>query len=222
MLKQLQGELRLVAVSDAAFKSITDEASGLALRRAVILLNCRNESNPTSADHNCNLLEYVCKRQRQVVRSTFSGEWNGLIDSIELLHVLRMCLHQVWQGTETTATGLAALFESGGLKPECEAVIEARSVFDCLAASDVGELVEGSLKLHVLSIRERLVSGTLHRLWWSDTRDMLADGLTKGSVPRDQLLACSNRGQYKVVHECAQTGFVGGRKRTSGSTKVRN
>jgi len=185
----------------------------------VILFKCWNESNPTSEDHRCNLLEYVCKRQRRVVRSTFSGEFNGLIISIELLQVLQMCLHQVWQGTETTATGLAALFESDGLEPECEAVVDARSVFDCLAASDVGELVEGSLKLHVLSIRERLLSGTLHRLWWSDTRDMLADGLTKGSVPRAHLLACGHRGQYKVVHERAQTGFVGGRKRTSGSTK---
>ena len=63
MFKKLQGELQIVAVPDAAFKSIPDESSGLALRGAVILLNCCNESNPTSEDHSCYLLEYVCKRQ---------------------------------------------------------------------------------------------------------------------------------------------------------------
>ena len=222
MFKRIKGPLRLVVVSDAAFKSIPDESSGLALRGAVIILCSSSETSPASPDSTCCMIEYLCKRQRRVVRSTFSGELNALIDAIELLLVLQICFHQVWSGTTATATDLAKLLDEGGLQPPCEAVIDARSVFDCLAATDVGDLVEGSLKLHVLSIRERLATQALRCLWWSDTRDMLADGLTKGSVPRDQLLACSNRGEYKVVHECAGTRCINGQKRTTGASVVRN
>ena len=138
--------------------------------------------------------------------------------------MVQMCLHQIWTKTGSTSKPIemAQLLDSGSLEPPVEAVIDARSVFDCLAASDMGDLVEGSLKLHVLALRERLLSGTISALWWTDTRDMLADGLTKGAVPRDQLLLASNQGTYKTVHCCAATRCVDGRKVTSGPSIVRN
>ena len=117
---------------------------------------------------------------------------------------------------------MAQQLEQGTLTPPCDAVVDARSVFDCLAATDMGELVEGSLKLHVLSLRERLQTTALRRLYLSDTRDMLVDGMTKGCVPRDQLVACGNRGEYHTVHPGACTTCIQGRKRTTGSTVVRN
>ena len=155
LFRKVKGPLRLVAISDAAFKAVPDEASGLALRGAIVLLCSDSDTSPASPDKSCILLEAVCKRQRRVVRSTFSGELNGLIDTVELVMVIQMCLYQVWYGTEETATQLALKLDHGMLTPPCEAVIDARSVFDCLAATDAGELVEGSLKLHVLSLRER-------------------------------------------------------------------
>ena len=108
----------------------------------------------------------------------FSGELNGLIDSVELLLVIQMCLHQVWMpgGSSEKAIDIARQLELGTRTPKAEAVVDARSVFDCLAATDAGELVEGSLKLHVLALRERSLAGTRSALWWTDTRDMLADG----------------------------------------------
>ena len=117
---------------------------------------------------------------------------------------------------------MARQLELGTLVPKAEAVVDARSVFDCLAATDVGELVEGSLKLHVLALRERLLSGTLSALWWTDTRDMLADGLTKGSVLRDQLLLACNQGVYKTTHQAAVTRCIEGKKVTAGPSIVRN
>ena len=102
------------------------------------------------------------------------------MDTTELLLVIQMCLHQVWTGSEADATTMASLMDTGQLTPPVEAATDARSVFDSLAATDVGTLQEGSLVLHLLSLRDRLCVGTLSKAWWSDTRDMLADGLTKG------------------------------------------
>ena len=130
-----------------------------------------------------------------------------------------MCLHQVWNpgGSTEKAIDMARQLELGTLTPKAEAVVDARSVFDCLAATDAGELVERSLKLHVLALRKRLLAGTLSALWWTDTRDMLADGLTKGSVPRDQLLLACNQG-----HQAAVTRCIEGKKVTAGPSIVRN
>ena len=72
---------------------------------------------------------------------------------------------------------MAQQLEDGQLHPPVDAVVDARSVFDIIAASDAGELQEGSLNLHVLSVRDRLPRGCLKHFWWTDTRDMLADGL---------------------------------------------
>lgn len=46
---------------------------------------------------------------------------------------------------------------------------------------------EKSLLAHVQYLRELLDNGVLEALWWLDTRDMLADGLTKGAVDRTAL-----------------------------------
>merc|ERR1711966_620289 len=50
---------------------------------------------------------------------------------------------------------------------------------------------EHSLYPHILWLRELLSSKLLSSLMWEDTRDMIADGLTKGSVNRDALRAAA-------------------------------
>ena len=215
---KLKGPWRLVAVSDAAFRAQPEDSSGLALRGCVILLVSDSDTSPASADAKCHMLEFVCRRLRRVIRSTYSGELNALVDTIELLLVIQMSLYQIYGNPGVTATEMAGLMENGELMPPVEAVTDARSVFDSIAAQDVGELQEGSLKLHLLSVRDRLASGTLKRLWWSDTRDMLADGLTKGTVSRNQLVECGEKGLYRVVHQPAMTTTVNGRKVTTGNS----
>ena len=79
----------------------------------------------------------------------------------------------------------------------------AGSLFDAVRASDVGDPAESSLKLHVIALRDKLERGILRRFWWADTRDMLADGLTKGGVCRDALVTASEQGICRVSQETA-------------------
>ena len=41
----------------------------------------------------------------------------------------------------------------------------------------------------------------IRRLWWIDTRDMLADGLNKGAVSRKALFTALMKGVWHVAHE---------------------
>ena len=92
----------------------------------------------------------------------------------------------------------ATLQEEGKLQPPIKGVVDAKAVFDSIKASDVCEPAESSLKLHLLAIRDTLVAGILQQLFWADTRDMLADGLTKGSVNRAALQLAQEDGRFKL------------------------
>ena len=102
-----------------------------------------------------------------------------------------------------------ARLEAGKLDPPIQLVGDARSVFDALKASDVCDPAEASLKLHLISVRARLESGLVRTLWWCDTRDMLADALTKGGIDRKLLMKAMDKGLLFITHEtlsCVRTG----------------
>ena len=61
------------------------------------------------------------------------------------------------------------------------------SVYSAITASRVKLPTEKSLLAHLQYVRKLLDKGIIQALVWVDTRDMYADGLTKGSVRRDRL-----------------------------------
>jgi len=183
--EHIDGPLRLVVFSDSAFKALDDEASGLALRSMVVLLTA--DTGALTVQGRAHMLDFVVRRLKRVVRSTFAAELNALIDAIEAAFLVQLVLHQVQCGTGETPEQLLHRLEHGRLFPGCDLFLDAKSVFDAVVAKDLSAPMESSLLIHIISIRDRLQSGTLKQIGWSDTRDMLADGLNKGSVPREPL-----------------------------------
>ena len=122
-----------------------------------------------SANKKGNLFDFTVRRQRRVVRSTFSAELNGLVDTIESMLLLQATLHQIYCGTDQTPQQLIDLLENGGLYPPVDLCVDARAVFDAIAASDVCDPQECSLKLHLISVRDRMAAGIIRFLFWLDT-----------------------------------------------------
>ena len=54
---------------------------------------------------------------------------------------------------------------------------------------------------HLAYLRERLVSSLIGSYTWVDTRDMVADGLTKGRADRAALINMMH-GNYELDHTC--------------------
>ena len=79
--------------------------------------------------------------------------------------------------------------------------VDAQAVYDAISASDACVLAECSLKLYLVSVRDRMSHGLVRRPHWVDTRDMLADGLAKGGIDRFLLLAVSNDCKYEAKHD---------------------
>ena len=65
--------------------------------------------------------------------------------------------------------------------------IDAMSVLTALESVNLRQLSEKSFLAHLAWLQDKIKSGTITWLRWVDTRDMYADGLTKGSVRRDRL-----------------------------------
>ena len=84
--------------------------------------------------------------------------------------------------------------EACALDPPVDVVTDSASVLEAIKAADVGNLTEASLKLHLLSLRNRMERGVLRALYWTDTRNMLADGFAKGECSRSML--------QRAMHHC--------------------
>eukprot|EP00959_Pyramimonas_sp_CCMP1952_P320472 6706519-Pyramimonas_sp.AAC.1 len=78
--------------------------------------------------------------------------------------------------------------EVGGLAINVSLTIDAESVYKALSSKDLKIPTERALLGHISWIRELMDIGIVHDAQWCDTRDMTADGHTKGSVDRELLL----------------------------------
>ena len=124
-------------------------------------------------------------------------------DCCDYLLLLAGFLTEVQIG-ELTARKLRDMVDGSeaSIKPaiDLEACVDAQSVFSGITAEQVRIPAERHTLYHAQWIRELLDRGILKRLWWIDTRDCCADGLTKGAVLRDALRYVA-RGEWKTVHE---------------------
>ena len=77
--------------------------------------------------------------------------------------------------------------------------VDNKSVFDSVTGTEV-VCKDASMKLHALYLRQMLDLGMVKCIVWIDTRDMLADGLTKGKVSRHALNNTCNTGHWIRVH----------------------
>ena len=62
------------------------------------------------------------------------------------------------------------------------------SIFSYLKAQHLKLPAEKGTFFHLASLRELLVTGVVSSYNWVDTRDMIADGLTKGRLDRTALV----------------------------------
>ena len=150
----------------------------------------------------CNILEFYARKQAHVVRSTWGAELCQLSDSCDFLLLLGAFLAEVQLGA-MSAKQLRDMVDGceGALAPpiELHACVDAQSVFAGITAEAVRMPAERHTLYHAQWIRQLLDRGILSGLWWIDTRDMIADGLTKGAVEREALLK-TMRGEWHCQH----------------------
>ena len=195
---------------DSAFKKEDDSGHALkghlVLRRPVSAEPCVGEARGTKPSVGAvlrsgkvHLVDFLSKKVSNVTRSTFSSELFGACDAADHGLLLRQIVHEFEAGPLTASQ--ARDLREGKLtsKIKIDIGIDAMSVYAAVTAAHIKIPAEKALLGHLQFLRELLDKGVINALYWVDTRDMVADGMTKGSVARDAILRAMS-GSIIVSH----------------------
>ena len=185
---------RLAVISDSAFQSKDQDC--LALRSGIIALT----SVDTTGKVQVQPIEYLCKKQQHVCRSTYAAELHSALDLTSLALLINTAITEILCGV-MSASEMVITLDSGKLTIPVDLYIDARAVFDSVTAKHVKTPADKILLIHALSLREHLTRRRVNRLLWIDTRDMVRDALNKGKIDRGPLRELFEKGIWSIVHE---------------------
>ena len=196
----------LSVFSDAGFKK--EELDGYALRGAVYIRHktplYSADGTPVSLDQNCHVLLADSRSIKTVCRSTYAAELMSATSATDMIIPLTVTLFEVKYGP-LGADRLRKIRDDGWCDYSVihtSVLIDAKSVYESLKATTFKPPVENSLSGHVLWLREMHTKGLVEDIVWVDTRDMYADGLTKGVIKRDALRELMS-GTLRIRHNVA-------------------
>ena len=206
--------------SDSGYRKLTgdedDETKGYGIRGANML---RRGSSP-SGKAVVHLCEGICKSHRLQVRSSYAAEALAAAHNLDECYPTLITLHELQAGP-LSSEALRNLREAGGLCIKVSLTIDAESVYKSLSSKDLKIPTERTLLGHISWIRELMDIGIVHNVQWCDTRDMSADGHTKGCIDRDGLLEVMS-GTQSFKYDVKQfVPFRGPADKTNPSKKVR-
>jgi len=194
---RLVAPLCLVCIADSAYKA--DDEDCLALRGNICAVIELRSDRPGG---NMHVLDFYGRKQTRVNRGTFGAELNNTLEASECGMFIGGILLEIVEGQKTAAEIHISIHT--GLNPlGLHLVGDAQAVFDAVTAAEIKVPNERSLLYAVRAVRDRLESRSIRRMHRCDTRDMLADALTKGSISRDEILVAFAKGYWimKVIEQ---------------------
>ena len=144
-------------------------------------------------------LDSQCRSHKHVTRDSFSSEVRAVVVAADDLLCLALTLHELKYGP-VSATEARRIRDEGQCGITTILSTDSMSLWSAVAALVVRIPTEKNLAVHLFWLKELLDTRALTTLRWVDTRDMHADGHTKGSVPRDAILQLMS-GVFKYSKE---------------------
>jgi len=170
----------IMTFSDASFCKETD-LKGYGMRGTVILRLGTQHGKPV-----CHLLDATSQSLKLVTRSTFSAETLAAVGSTDVLIPVMIAMNEIQCGPFTTEQ-LREMRENSKFVFDSTLVIDAFNLYQHWTDNTKKLPSEKSLYPHLWWLRDTTRCAP-KRLRWCDTRDMLADICTKGTVQRGPLL----------------------------------
>jgi hypothetical protein len=173
-----------------------DDVKGYGMRGLCLL---RRGVSVNTHEAVVHLLESIAKSHRLTIRSSYSAETVAASHGVDDAYPILVTLVELRQGV-LKPEQLKKIREEGGLALKVTLTIDAESVYKSLSSRDLKTPAERTLLGHVSWIRELLQLKLIESVQWCDTRDMTADGHTKGCIDRQLLLQLMN-GHQEYKHE---------------------
>ncbi|CAE7210155.1 unnamed protein product [Symbiodinium sp. CCMP2456] len=144
----------------------------------------------------CHLIDAQSQSLKLVTRSTFSSETLAAVGTTDGLTPLMYTFEEMIRGV-VDAPRARQLREQGGFVFDSELCVDALNLYYALSAQYPKMPAEKTLYTHIAWIRDLLKAGLVRAVSWVDTRDMLADALTKGKIDRQAILSAMS-GSWKL------------------------
>lgn len=128
-------------------------------------------------------LSWQSKRVKRIVRSTLAGETLAMSDGIDNSIFLSILFSELTTGDAEHAPPIICVTDNHSL---ADAIKSTKSVS------------EKRLRLEISSIKELVQTQRVERVLWYNTKEQLADCLTKKGASACQLLKALSEGQWKL------------------------
>ena len=185
--------------TDAGYRRLTgdkeDELKGYGMRG----LNVIRTGQTKKGEHVVHLIDTACKSHRLTVRSSYGAEAVAAAHGVEDAWPTLVTLHELMYGTLTSVQLKQLLEVPDTLRIQPVLTTDAESVYKSLTSRDLKIPTEKTLLGHIQWLRDLLSVRIIKEIRWCDTRDMSADGHTKGSIDRELLLKLME-GSHTFVH----------------------
>ena len=132
-----------------------------------------------------HLLGVICTDHHLTIRSSYSAELLAGVHGFEDAYPLLVTLNEIYHGV--LPQGMNTPRHEANLRYRAILTTDAESMYKSLTSREQKTPAEHTLLGHVSMLREMLRIGLLQKVQWCDTKDMTADGHTKGSVDRTLL-----------------------------------
>lgn len=171
-----------------------DDKEGYGMRGMCLM---RRGTRPDHKGKAIHLVDSVCRAHIYIIRSSYTAEALASAHGVEDAFPTIVLLEELVEGPISPKAS-QQLMLTGGLKLKVTLTTDAESVFKSLSSRDLKTPSERTLLGHISWMRHVMMTGFIRLLQWCDTRDMVADGHTKGSIDRQLLLdAMSGRQTYQ-------------------------
>ena len=191
----------LIAIGDSAYQApagpsgTQSTADPLVMRGYIVALAHYDEKQHA---FQLQVLEYVGGKQNHVCRGVWSAELHNQCDMADMGVILLSFLEELRRGA-LRAEDQRRLREAGGYAMPLHMYTDSYSIFSYLKAQHLKFPAEKGTYFHLAYLRELLEAGIVRSINWCDTRDMVADGITKGSLDRTALTDVM-RGVWRLKH----------------------
>ena len=184
------GRPMLKMVGDSAFKASDPDC--LALRGLIVGLGSESGNEFLTVD-------FWSRKQTRVCRSTFAAELHNLSEAAEEGMLLAGFFQECLYGPQPAAV-LTKMLEESRMDVKVWLYVDAMSVFQAVANESTRCPTEQQMLYEIKALKQHLEDGRVDKLLWIDTRDMLADALTKGKVGREAILLALRTARWKLEY----------------------
>jgi hypothetical protein len=163
--------------------------------------------HPESVSGVLQIIDALARNGTRVSKSSLHGEALALAQGIERAEKVKGIFEEMYI-TLPDVTVLLQRSELGTLSLQLDVVTDAKSLYDVLTSKGDPSPSDEGVLLWAIWIRERILCGSVRRVIWTCTYDMLSDGLTK--VLQDQWLirGAQENGEFHTQFSCLCNGVL--------------